>query len=336
MREGDPWVAVTTTRLALGEGLRAVREIPPAGAPAPGGPSGAGGPRSRAVASSAGVAGSAPRVRVPVGRPAVVMVDISTGRLLWLDPDVPGEPVTLAALDVPLGAVAPVAGGSGWIAAAGTGIALVSGDGGVTWLDRPEGGTPVRMRMNDGVADPAGRFWAGSMARDSRPGAGSLYRVDADGSVRRVLDGLTTPNGPAFSRDGRTMYLADSARQVIDVFEVDPATGDLGERRRFASVDRGYPDGMTVDDEGCLWSAVWGAGAVHRYSPAGELLRVLEVPAAQPTSVCLVPSRPGVVGASLFVSTAAVDLDPPGPHDGRVLVRAVEVGAPLACEFVLD
>jgi sugar lactone lactonase YvrE len=118
-----------------------------------------------------------------------VMVDILAGRLLTVEPR-----AELLALDVPLGAVAPRAGG--WIAAAGTGIALLEPGAPPSWLARPEQDAPTRMRMNDGVADPHGRFWAGSMAYDATPGAGSLYRVDPDRSVHRALPGLTIPNGP--------------------------------------------------------------------------------------------------------------------------------------------
>lgn len=95
-----------------------------------------------------------------------VYVDILSGRLFELpdDRDHTG-PTQLARLDIPLGAVAPVSGRPGsWIAAAGTGIALLTPDGALEWLDRPEDRTPALCRMNDGVADPAGRFWAGSMA----------------------------------------------------------------------------------------------------------------------------------------------------------------------------
>ncbi|MDQ0766001.1 hypothetical protein QF027_008636 [Streptomyces canus] len=81
--------------------------------------------------------------------------------------------------------------------------------------------------MNDGVADPAGRFWAGSMAYDGTPGAGSLYRTDPDGTVVRVLDGLTIANGPAFTADGTTMYLADTAVGTILRCRIDPLSGDL-------------------------------------------------------------------------------------------------------------
>ncbi|RBM21618.1 gluconolaconase [Prauserella sp. PE36] len=239
----------------------------------------------------------------------MLMVDILTGRLLELPAD--GEPRVLLRLDVPLGAVAPRQGG-GWIAAAGTGIAVLGDTGVEQWLSRPEDGAATPMRMNDGVTDPRGRFWAGSMAYDNTPGAGSLYRADPDGTVTRVLGDLTVPNGPAFDADGTTMYLADSARGVIHRFAVDPGTGALGERTEFATVAQGSPDGMTVDAEGFVWSAIWGAGRVHRYSPGGSLDRVVDVPARQPTSVC-------VVGERLVVTSATVGLDEPGEFDGAVL-----------------
>ncbi|MBK1783140.1 SMP-30/gluconolactonase/LRE family protein [Prauserella cavernicola] len=243
----------------------------------------------------------------------LIMVDILTGRLLELPEH--GEPRVLLQLDEPLGAVSPLPGG-GWLAAAGTGIAVLGDSGVQRWLARPEDGAATPMRMNDAVADPHGRFWAGSMAYDNTPGAGSLYRVDPDGTVTRALGGLTVPNGPAFDAEGTTMYLADSARGVIHRFAVDPASGQLGERTEFATVEHGSPDGMTVDADGHLWSAIWGAGRVHRYSPDGELARVVEVPATQPTSVC-------VLGERLVLTSATVGLGSPGEFDGAVLTTTL-------------
>ncbi|MFC5747603.1 SMP-30/gluconolactonase/LRE family protein [Actinomadura rugatobispora] len=262
----------------------------------------------------------------------LVAVDLLAGRLYRLDPT-----VLAARVPFPLGAVAPVTapgGPHGWIAAAGTGIALLPADGsadGVRWLARPEDGAATAMRMNDGAADPAGRFWAGSMAYDGTRGAGSLYRVDRDGAVTAAMGGLTVPNGPAFSADGRTMYLADSALGLIYRVPVDPASGEAGGREVFARVPDGSPDGMTVDAEGCLWSAVWGAAAVHRYAPSGELLAVVAVPAEQPTSVCLTPSPP----YRIVVTTALYGLGdrPEGAADGRVLAAPAAVGGRPADPF---
>lgn len=262
-----------------------------------------------------------------------VYVDILAGRLYELPDatdatDAPA-PRPLARLDVPLGAVAPVRGEPDvWIAAAGTGIALLTADGPPEWLDRPEDRTPVPSRMNDGVADPAGRFWAGSMAYDGTRGAGSLYRTDPDGTVVRVLDGLTIPNGPAFSADGTTMYLADSAAGTILRCRVDPVSGDLsGGPETFVRLagDDGSPDGMTVDEEGCLWVAMWGAAAIRRYHPDGRLLHTLGVPAPHPTSVCLHPHE-----RRLFVTTARYGVQSPTAASGAVLALPAPAGGTAA------
>ncbi|MFF9035535.1 SMP-30/gluconolactonase/LRE family protein [Streptomyces sp. NPDC014892] len=263
-----------------------------------------------------------------------VYVDILSGRLFELrdDRDDPG-PTRLARLDVPLGAVAPVAGRpDSWIAAAGTGIALLTPDGTLEWLDRPEDRTPAPSRMNDGVADPAGRFWAGSMAYDGTPGAGSLYRADLDGTVVRVLDGLTIANGPAFTADGTTMYLADTAVGTVLRCRVDPVSGGLvGGPETFARLrdGEGSPDGMTVDAEGCLWVAPWGAGAIRRYHPDGRLLDTLTVPAPHPTSVCLLPGDTD----RLFVPTARYGVTNPTAASGAVLSVPVPVGGTAACSW---
>lgn len=263
----------------------------------------------------------------------VVTVDILAGTLTLLDPEEPGDGEELVRIDAPLGAVAPVAGlPGGWLAAAGTGVALLGPDGTVEWLDRPEDGAPTAMRVNDGCCDAWGRFWFGTMAYDNSPGRGSVYRVDRDGSVSRVLEGFDIPNGPAFTADGRLMYLADTPRGRIDRYTLDSATGLPKDVTVFAQVPpgSGSPDGMTVDDHGFLWVALWGGGRVHRYAPDGTLDRALTLPALQPTSPLLYNGR-------LFAATAAYGLDAPGEHDGKVLMTSVPgVSAPPAVPAVLD
>src|SRR5919112_1707017 len=101
----------------------------------------------------------------------------------------------------------------------------------VTVLAEPESHHQGRTRMNDGACDPQGRFWAGSMAYDERPGAGTLYRMDHDGTVTAVVRGVTISNGLGWSPDGGTMYYADSGAGTLDAFDFDGAGGDL-ERRR--------------------------------------------------------------------------------------------------------
>jgi sugar lactone lactonase YvrE len=260
----------------------------------------------------------------------VVLVDIPAGRLFSTSAAAPGELTEIVRLDEPLAAVAPTADGR-WLAAAGTGFALVGPDG-VRRVARPEPVITKPWRMNDAVADPAGRFWAGSMACDQSAKAGALYRLDPDGRVRTILRDLTIANGPAFTSDGRTMFLSDTPLGYVDRFDVDPATGELSGRRPFLRLDpaNGAPDGLTVDAEGFLWVALFGGGAVHRYRPDdGALDRRVEVPARQPTSVCL-------VGSTLLVTSGRGGLERPGPDDGAVLVGPAGVAGTPALPAVVS
>lgn len=261
----------------------------------------------------------------------IVFVDILSGRLLAVSASGPGMPRTLAQLDVPLGAVAPVVGAPGtWIAAAGTGIALLRADGAVDWLARPEETNAVAARMNDGCCDQLGRFWAGSMAYDNTPGAGSLYRVDPDGTVTRVLDGLTIANGPAFDAVNGLMYVTDTAEGVIRRFQAD-ASGDLDSGDVFATVDPadGSPDGMTVDDQGRVWTALWGGGRIRCYGSDGTIEREIALPAPQPSSLCLGP--PGT--HRLFVTTARFGMTEATAASGALLAVTADAAAPPACPW---
>ncbi|MEV6400844.1 SMP-30/gluconolactonase/LRE family protein [Streptomyces sp. NPDC051907] len=258
----------------------------------------------------------------------LLFVDLLEGAL-YRCRGLPGaDPERLLQLDMPLGAAAPVAGTDGeWIVAAGAGIALTGPDG-LTWLSRPGDRRNRSMRMNDGACDPSGRFWAGSMEVQAATGAGSLYRTDPDGSVHEVLDNLSVPNGPAFSADGRLMYLADSARRAITRHTVDPVTGELGRPQLFAhfAQDEGRPDGLTVDDNGNLWVALWGAGRVLCYQPDGRPLHTVHVPTPHASSVAF-------GGGFMFVTTALHRLERPGPLAGAVLAGSTGVTAPPARLF---
>ena len=125
--------------------------------------------------------------------------------------------------------------------------------------------------MNDGACDPQGRFWAGTMAYDESPGAGALYRLELDGSCTTVLTGLTISNGIGWSPDASTMYLNDSGTGCVDAFRFDGPSGAISDRRTLVHIDQPgvAPDGLTVDEEGGIWVALWNGGAVHRYAPDG-------------------------------------------------------------------
>ena len=135
-------------------------------------------------------------------------------------------------------------------------------------------------RMNDGKADPGGRFWAGTMAFESTPGRGSLYRLDPDLQVSKHVSGISISNGLDWSLDGRQMYYVDSPTQGVDVFDFDAAEGKLSARRRLITIapEEGLPDGMTVDEEGGLWVALHGSGSVRRYTLDGHVDKVVRVP----------------------------------------------------------
>lgn len=189
-----------------------------------------------------------------------------------------GEPVGAAALRV----------SGGLVLALKSGFAVAeSFGGGLERLASFEEAS-ADLRMNDGKCDPAGRFWAGTMAMDFREGAGTLYRLGADGSVTRVLEGVTISNGMDWTDDGSRMYYIDSPRRTIDVFDFDAERGRISGRRTAVRIpeEAGLPDGMTLDEEGRIWVALWGGGAVRCYSPEGELLEAIEVPASRATSCC--------------------------------------------------
>ena len=161
-------------------------------------------------------------------------------------------------------------------------------------------------RFNDGKLDRAGRFWAGTMDDQERQASGALYRLDADRSARRLDDGYRVTNGPAFDRSGRRMYHNDSALQITYAFDLD-ADGTLSGRRIFARYGEGdgYPDGMTVDSEDCLWIAFWDGWCVRRYSPAGECVATIDLPVQKPTSCAF----GGPLLDRLYVTSASIGLD---------------------------
>ena len=156
------------------------------------------------------------------------------------------------------------------------------------------------LRFNDGRCDRAGRFWVGTLAEPDFPARGVLYRVERDGSCRAFRTGIQVPNSIAWSPNGRTMYFADSPRRQIWAFDYAIDSGEISKERVFASPHPGFPDGSCVDLEGCLWNAEWGARRVVRYSPAGKIDRIVEVPAEKPSCCCF----GGAQLDTLYITTA--------------------------------
>jgi sugar lactone lactonase YvrE len=191
-------------------------------------------------------------------------------------------------------------------------------------------------RFNDGKCDPAGRFWAGTLALDGAPEVASLYRLDADLSVHKMLDGVTCSNGIVWTLDNTTMYYIDTALRRVDAFDYDLETGAISGRRTAFEVppEMGFPDGSTLDGEGMLWVALWQGGAVARWNPAtGQLLQTLAVPAPNVTSCAF--GGPNL--DRLYITTARNGLSKEAlqqyPLGGGLFCADVEVRGLPACEF---
>jgi sugar lactone lactonase YvrE len=203
-----------------------------------------------------------------------------------------------------VGAAKPHAGG-GLVLNLRDGVALSEDDGTGRWLARwPREG----CRGNDAAVDADGRLWAGTMRYDGSPAGGRLYRVDAGGEVVTVLDEVTISNGIGWSPDGRRMYYIDTPTRRVDVLDVDTGTGLVSDRRPLVELTpdtSGYPDGLTVDAEGCVWVALWDGAAVHRYTPDGRLDLVVAVPTSRPTA-CTFGGR---ALQDLYITTARDGLD---------------------------
>jgi sugar lactone lactonase YvrE len=148
--------------------------------------------------------------------------------------------------------------------------------------------------------------FAGTMDDREREPSGTLYRFDPELAWTVVDSGYRVTNGPAFSPSGELMYENDSARQITYVFDLH-ADGSVTNRRDFLKFDEGdgYPDGMTVDSEGCLWIAFWDGWCIRRFSPSGELIETVEMPVARPTSCAF--GGPDL--DRLYVTSASRDLD---------------------------
>jgi sugar lactone lactonase YvrE len=280
----------------------------------------------------------------PVWEPAarsLIWVDILAGQVHRYSPGAGRDQVVIdLGPGVPVGAAAPRRRG-GYVLAAADGFRLTgAGEAGGSGSGQAGGraGTgPVRppgmgadLRFNDGAVDPAGRFWAGTVARDRRPGAGALYRLDGDGTITVMLGAVTESNGIGWSPAADAMYFIDSGEPEprVRVFGYDLASGAIGagaDLITFGPAD-GTPDGLAVDAQGGLWIAMWGAFQVRRYSPAGELLDTVILPVSCPTC----PGFGGDGLDELYVTSAWENMDTAGraaePLAGHIF-RIASAGA---------
>ncbi|MBT5571693.1 MAG: SMP-30/gluconolactonase/LRE family protein [Alphaproteobacteria bacterium] len=183
------------------------------------------------------------------------------------------------------------------------------------WIANPEPDHP-ESRLNDGRADRQGRFWAGSMHDPEGPPesyferepVGAFYRLDGDGSIHRMIDGVLVSNGLCWSPDGTRMYAADSPTRTIRTWNYDPETGDISHEEVFARLPdepgRGTPDGAIVDAEGGLWVAEFRGSRITRFNPDGTEDRMVALPVSRPTC----PMFGGPDLRTLYVTSAKIML----------------------------
>jgi len=229
----------------------------------------------------------------------LVWVDILQGLVHLYDPVAGDDEV--AEVGKAVGAAVPRASG---------GLVLALEDGFAAFDPVSEELTPLApveadqpgLRMNDGKCDRAGRFWAGSMEWDGAHPAGSLYRLDPDHRVTRMVEGVRISNGLGWSPDERSMYYIDTPTHRVDVFDFDLEGGSIAGRRTLVELPRewGQPDGMTVDAEGFLWVAFWGGWSVRRLAPDGTLAATLRLPVSQVSSCTF----GGPDGTDLYITSA--------------------------------
>lgn len=209
------------------------------------------------------------------------------------------------------------------------GFALENPDGTLIRLD--ELWTNDQVRMNEGSCDPDGRFYCGSMSRDKRPGAGALYRLDPDLSVRVVLPDVTISNGLEWTKDGSRAYYNDTATYSVSVFDYDSQAG-LINRRVFVdlSAEGKRADGLTVDEQDGVWVALSNGSAVRGYTAEGVLAEVIEVPVKKVTACTF----GGPQLDRLFITTSREGVDAStDPLAGSLFQAIVGVRGVPAREF---
>jgi sugar lactone lactonase YvrE len=259
--------------------------------------------------------------------------DAEGQKLIWVDILAPGvvtgDPKTgertLRPMPELVGVAIPKASG-GFVCAMESGVKLLSSTGQITPLCEPEADTSGN-RLNDGKCDARGRLWVGSLAINAEPGKGRLWRIEADGSAKMMLEGLTISNGMGWSPDERTFYFADSGKRTIWAFDFDLETGDIANRRPFVQLTEGEgsPDGLCVDSDGYLWVAMWDGWAIRRFAPDGTLDKVIDLPVPRPTSCCF----GGSDMTTLFITSARIRLSAQqlteAPLSGCVLAVKTDV-----------
>jgi len=194
-----------------------------------------------------------------------------------------------------------------FLAALKTGLGKVNRDNGeINIFSSPESHLREN-RFNDGKCDPAGRFWVGTMSHLETPDAGSVYVLDIDGSINKKITKTTISNGMAWSPDEQTFYFIDTPTSTVMAYRYDKESGEITAPESVITIPiaDGYPDGMTIDEEGMLWIAHWNGWQISRWNPKnGQKLLKLPLPVANVTSCTF-----GGEGLNdLYITTARKDI----------------------------
>ena len=189
-------------------------------------------------------------------------------------------------------------------------------------------------RLNDGVVDPQGRLWFGTMDNAERAKSGAFYCF-ADGQLTRTaIDGIAITNGPAISPNGRLLYVVDTLKGTIDVADIRD-DGTLGLAHQFVRIDptEGHPDGPTIDSEGFVWISLYAGWEARRYSPAGELVETVGFPVANITKIAFGGDDLRTAFATTARQLLSAEDIAKQPHIGDLFEFRVDVpGVP--CPFV--
>lgn len=161
-------------------------------------------------------------------------------------------------------------------------------------------------RFNDGKCDPSGRFWAGTMSTVGKQSNGTLYRLNKDKSIHKMVGNVSISNGIVWSNNHTKMYYIDTPTHKVMGYDYNNETGEIMNAQVAVEIptEMGSPDGMTIDENGNLWIALWGGFAVGCWNPGnGELLNTVKVPAKNVTSCAFGDDDLG----TLYITTARED-----------------------------
>lgn len=161
------------------------------------------------------------------------------------------------------------------------------------------------VRFNDGAVDPAGRFFAGTMAWEPENRLGKLFRLDTDHTWHPMEDQLYITNGMGWNKDASTYFMIDTPSHVMYAYDYDLNTGNIQNRRPHITFEETvFPDGMCMDAEDGFWVAIWEGAKVIHFDAAGKKVEEIALPVTHPTSCCF--GGPDL--STLFISTSNIAL----------------------------